>query len=255
MPHTVVDISADGIANLTIRGARSLNIIGSEAIVAASATLEQLAARADVRVLVLRGADEESFIGGADIDEMAALDPQSAVAFITRLKDLCEAVRRFPTPVIARLAGWTLGGGLELAAACDLRIAAEDARFGMPEVAVGIPSVIHAALLPRLVGTARATWLVMTAQPIDARTAHEWGLVHEVHAPATLDARIAALATRLAGFGHDVMRRQKRLLREWESLTADEAIDRSVAEFGAAYQSGEPQRYMGDFIARRRQAR
>ena len=78
-------------------------------------------------------------IGGADIKEMAKLDQKSAEAFITRLRDLCEAVRNFPAPVIARLPGWCLGGGLEVAAACDFRIAAHDAKFGMPEVACRHP--------------------------------------------------------------------------------------------------------------------
>ena len=79
-------------------------------------------------------------IGGADIKEMARLDQASAEKFITGLRDLCEAVRAFPGPVIARMPGWCLGGGLEFAAACDFRIAAHDAKFGMPEVRVGIPS-------------------------------------------------------------------------------------------------------------------
>ena len=100
-------------------------------------------------------------IGGADIKEMARLDQKSAEKFITGLRDLCEAVRIFPAPVIACLPGWCLGGGLEVAAACDFRIAAHDAKFAMPEVRVGIPSVIHAALLPRLIGWGRTRWLVM----------------------------------------------------------------------------------------------
>ena len=135
---------------------------------------------ATIRVLVLAGQSEKSMIGGADIKEMATLEQKSAEAFITRLRDLCEAVRAFPAPVIARMPGWCLGGGLEVAAACDFRIAAHDARFGMPEVRVGIPSVIHAALLPRLIGWGRARWLVMTAENIDAPTALAWGLVDVV---------------------------------------------------------------------------
>ncbi len=119
----------------------------------------------------------KSMIGGADIKEMARLDQKSAEKFITGLRDLCEAVRVFPAPVIARMPGWCLGGGLEVAAACDFRIAGYDAKFGMPEVRVGIPSVIHAALLPRLIGWGRARWLIMTAETIDAATALAWGLV------------------------------------------------------------------------------
>ena len=92
--------------------------------------------------------------------------------------------------MIARLPGWCLGGGLEVAAACDFRIAAHDAMFGMPEVRVGIPSVIHAALLPRLIGWGRARWLVMTAENIDAPTALGWGLVDMVAPQGGLDAAV-----------------------------------------------------------------
>src|SRR6201994_657499 len=144
-----------GVVRLTIRNAGSLNILGSAVITAVREGIEKLAGDRTIRVLVLAGQSEKSMIGGADIKEMATLDQKSAEAFISRLRDLCEAVRAFPAPVIARLPGWCLGGGLEVAAACDIRISAHDARFGMPEVRVGIPSVIHAALLPRLLGWAR----------------------------------------------------------------------------------------------------
>ena len=153
-PHCGIDRDDRNVVRLTICNAGSLNILGSDVIDAIRAGLEQLATDSTIRVLVLAGQSEKSLIGGADIKEMATLDQPSAEAFITRLRDLCEAVRAFPAPVIARLPGWCLGGGLEVAAACDLRIAAHDAKFGMPEVRVGIPSVIHAALLPRLIGWA-----------------------------------------------------------------------------------------------------
>src|SRR6516225_891973 len=140
-----------GVVRLSICNAGSLNILGSAVINGVREGLEALAADPAVRVLVLGGQSQKSMIGGADIKEMVGLDQKSAEAFITRLRDLCEAVLNFPAPVIARMPGWCLGGGLEVAAACDFRVAAHDAKFGMPEVRVGIPSVIHAALLPRLI--------------------------------------------------------------------------------------------------------
>jgi enoyl-CoA hydratase/carnithine racemase len=183
---------------------------------------------------------------------MAGLTPPTAEAFITRLKNLCEAVRGFPAPVIARLSGWSLGGGLEVALAADLRISSNAAHYGMPEVAVGVPSVIHAVLLPLLIGHSRAAWMLMTGEAIDAATALDWGLVHEVHAPEALDARIAALAGKLASLGPAVLRQQKQLLRSWQALAPDQAIEATVAEFGRAFATGEPQRYMGDFKSRKR---
>ena len=255
LSETAVD--ERGVATLSIRGTHRLNIIGSAAIADATRDLEALSLRDDVRVLILRG-PADSFIGGADIDEMASLDSHSALRFIRGLASLCEALRQFPRPVIARLAGWCLGGGLEVAASCDLRIAAGDARFGMPEVLVGIPSVIHAALLPRLIGQSRSTWLLTTGEAIDAVRAEQWGLVHEIAdggaegQAGALDRAVNRLAGRLAGLGPAVLAQQKRLLRSWEDQPLAQSIEQSVAEFGAAFESGEPQHYMGEFLARRR---
>ena len=245
-------IDAEGIATVTIHGAKSMNIIGSPEILALTETLTRLQGEPGLRVLVLRGRDDRAFIGGADIVEMAALTPLTAQAFITRLKDLCEAVRLFPVPVVARLAGWCLGGGLELAMACDLRLASTDAQVGMPEVRVGIPSVIHAALLPRLVGPAAATWLLLTGDTIDAATALANGLVHQVHPLADLDAALQRTASQLAGLGPQVLRQQKRLLRDWARLPLEDAIAASVAEFGQAFTTGEPQHHMRRFLERKR---
>src|SRR3954451_10069681 len=185
-----VDRDPRGGVRLTICNAGSLNILGSAVINGVREGLEVLAADRQIRALVISGQSEKSMIGGADIKEMAKLDQASAEKFIIGFRDLCEAVRAFPEPVIARMPGWCLGGGLEFAAACDFRIVADDARFGMPEVRVGIPSVIHAALLPRLIGWGRARWLVMTAENIDAGTALAWGLIDAVAAPGGLDAAL-----------------------------------------------------------------
>ena len=247
-----VQIDAQGIATLTIHGIKSLNIIGTPAIMAATEALARLHAAPGLRVLVLRGPGDGGFVGGVDIQEMARLTPETAEAFITRLKDLCEAVRSLPVPVIARLAGWCLGGGLELAAACDLRIASREARFGMPEVKVGIPSVIHAALLPRLLGRSVAAWMLLTGEPFDAATALRFGLLHRVCEPAELDAAVAQTAQQLANLGPMVLRQQKALLRSWEDPPVDVSITASVAAFRQAFGSGEPQRYMQDFLDRKR---
>ena len=251
-PQPTSSLDEHGIATVTIHGAKSMNIIGSAEILALTTTLTRLRDEPALRVLMLRGQDDRAFIGGADIGEMATLTPATAVAFITRLKDLCEAVRLFPVPVIARLAGWCLGGGLELAMACDLRIASTDTKLGMPEVKVGIPSVIHAALLPRLVGPSAATWLLLTGDTIDAAAALSHGLVHQLHPPATLDNAVQCTARQLASLGPQVLRQQKRLLRDWARLPLEDAIAASVAEFGQAFTTGEPQHHMRRFLDRKR---
>jgi enoyl-CoA hydratase len=247
-----VDRDPRGVVRLTICNAGSLNILGSEVIDGVREGLAALAMEKRIRVLVLAGQGEKSMIGGADIKEMAHLNQHAAEAFITRLRDLCEAVRAFPVPVIARMPGWCLGGGLEVAAACDIRIAAHDAKFGMPEVRVGIPSVIHAALLPRLIGWGRTRWLLMTGENIDAPTALGWGLVDTVAPPGGLDEAVEHTVKAVLECGPEALRAQKALLREWEELPLKESIDLSIRVFGKSFLTDEPKRLMQGFIDRKR---
>ncbi|MDP3076693.1 enoyl-CoA hydratase [Bradyrhizobium sp.] len=251
-PYCGVDRDSRGVVRLTICNAGSLNILGTPAITGVREGLQTLAADREIRVLIIAGQSEKSLIGGADIKEMAKLDQASAETFITGLRDLCEAARAFPAPVIARMPGWCLGGGLEFAAACDFRIAAHDAHFGMPEVRVGIPSVIHAALLPRLIGWGRARWLVMTAENIDASTALAWGLIDMVAAEGGLDAAIEKAVKMLLECGPEALRAQKALLRQWEELPLKDSVDLSIPVFGQSFLTGEPQRLMQGFIDRKR---
>jgi enoyl-CoA hydratase len=250
--HCGVDRDSRGVARLTICNAGPLNILGSAAIQAVREGLEALAADREIRVLVLAGESPKSMIGGADIKEMARLDQNSAEKFITGLRDLCEAVRAFPAPVIARMPGWCLGGGLEVAAACDFRVAGYDAKFGMPEVRVGIPSVIHAALLPRLIGWGRARWLAMTAENIDAATALAWGLVDVVAPEGGLDATVEKTVEALLKCGAEALRAQKALLRQWEELPLTESVNLSIGVFGRSFLTDEPKRLMQEFIDRKR---
>jgi enoyl-CoA hydratase/carnithine racemase len=253
--HALALVDDAGIGTLCLRDAGALNIVGRAAIGELVAALRTLGAEPRLRVLVFRGAGERAFIGGADIAEMATLTPDTAADFIRALAGLCEAVRALPVPVIARLAGWCLGGGLEVAAACDLRLADATARFGMPEVKVGIPSVIHAALLPRLIGQARAEWLLLTGETIDAARAEAWGLVHEGCAAGGLDALVNARATALAALPPRALRQQKRLLQHWQAVPLAQAVQDSVADFAAAFATDEPRRHMGAFLARQRTPR
>jgi enoyl-CoA hydratase len=251
-PYCGVDRDPRGVVRLTICNAGSLNILGTPAITGLREGLEALATDRTIRALIIAGQSEKSMIGGADIKEMARLDQASAEKFITGLRDLCEAARAFPAPVIARMPGWCLGGGLEFATACDFRIATHDARFGMPEVRVGIPSVIHAALLPRLIGWGRARWLVMTAENIDAPTALAWGLIDVVAAEGGLDAAVEKTVAALLECGAEALRAQKALLRQWEELPLKESVDLSIGVFGQSFLTDEPQRLMQGFIDRKR---
>jgi len=188
----------------------------------------------ELRVMVLGGRGK-AFCGGADVGELSALDAESAPRFVEKIHAVCRAIRKLPLPVVARLHGAVIGAGLEIAAACDLRIAAEGTKFSMPEVRLGIPSVVEAALLPRLMGSGRAAWLVLTGEPIDARRAFEWGLIEEIGG----DSELTILLERLLKSDRKAMSMQKQLLQLWEEAPLASSIEKSIALFGESKNRGQ----------------
>jgi len=245
----------DGVYTFTIRGLKSLNIMNAAVADALIEALIWLADRDDARVLVLQGYGEKAFIGGADITEMAKLTPASAQAYISRLRRVCELVRILPIPTVAMIHGYCFGVGLELAACCDVRLATTTSKFGMPEVKIGIPSVIHAASLEGLMGQGAARWLLLTGKIIDAAHAERWGLLQEVVTPETRHAALAELLAALMENGPKATRLQKNLLLAWDGdASLQKALDTSVEVFASAYTSEEPARLMGAFINRRKEA-
>jgi enoyl-CoA hydratase/carnithine racemase len=187
-------------------------------------------------------------MGGADIKEMVGLNPASAKEFITALYELCEAVRLFPAPTIARIDGWCIGVGLELAACCDMRYASASSQFTMPEVKIGIPSVIQGALLSRLIGEGRARWLMLSGNAIDAPTALNWGLLNGIETPEDLPVKVGEFAHELAACGAVGMRMQKQLLIEWEAPYLSDSVKQSIQRFGEVFESDEPHTYMSEFF-------
>jgi enoyl-CoA hydratase len=245
------DDRAEGghIIRLTIDNAAKLNSLNRALIVEIIDAVTALGADPRLRLLVLTGAGERAFVGGADISELAALDQESAREFITLVHHCCNALRRLPVPVIARIDGYALGAGLELAAACDLRVASERAVFGMPEVRVGIPSVVEAALLPQLIGYGRARRLLLTGVTIDAEEALAWSLVDAVAPPDRLDAMVERFAAAILAGGPQAIRLQKRLILDWQELPTDAAIARGIDIFAEAYATDEPRRMAGARLA------
>ena len=172
-----------------------------------------------------------------------------ATAFITRLHRCCDAIRDLPVPVIARIHGYCFGGGLEMAAACDVRIASEAATFGMQEVKLGIPSVIEAALLPTLVGWGRAREIMLLGETFSAATALEWRLVEHVVSAAALDDAVETWIGKLLTSAPRAVRLQKRLIRRWEDLPLADAVHAGIDTFAEAYATDEPAAAMREFLA------
>jgi enoyl-CoA hydratase len=221
----MVEIEKDGaLARIFLNRPRKANALNSALLDALAGAIESLADDENLRAVLLAGRGN-AFCGGADLQELKALTEPGAREFIGRIHEVCAGLRRLPIPVVAQMHGAVIGAGLEIAAACDLRVAAEGTKFAMPEVRLGIPSVVEAALLPRLVGTGRAAWLVLTGEAIDARRACEWGLVEEIAPNADAVARSLLAGDRAA------LMAQKQLLQLWEEAPLSTSIATSVELF------------------------
>ena len=230
------------VARVTIDRAAKLNALDRALMGEIIEAMTGLADDPALRLAVVTGAGGRAFIGGADIDELAALDADSARGFITAVHVCCDAFRHLPVPVIARIDGYALGAGLELAAACDFRIASDHSLFGMPEVRIGLPSVVEAALLPALIGPARTRKLLLTGDNIGADEALTWGLVDRVVPAEELDAAVEVLAASILAAGPYAVRLQKSLILDWEEMHIAAAVDRGIDGFVEAFATDEPHR-------------
>ena len=241
------------VAHVVFDNARRLNVLNPPALHDLTRAFHDLAREDDLRVVVFSGAGGRAFIGGADINHMAAMrQSEDGRAFITLIHKLCQSIRACPVPVVGQMEGFTLGAGLEVAAACDLRIAADNAHFGMPEVKVGVPSVVEAALLPRLIGWGRTSRMLLTAENIDAAKAEAWGLVEEVVPAARLAEAVERCVHSIVEGTPLAVRAQKRLMRRWERLPLDEAVQAGIDSFAQSVSEGEHIEPMTAFVNRKK---
>jgi enoyl-CoA hydratase len=190
-----VDVS-ESIATLTIDRPDVRNALDLETVQACHRALEALAANTDAGVLIITGGGETAFVSGADINDIRARGRDEGLAAIN--SSLFAAIDRFPRPTIAAINGYALGGGCELALACDIRIASDTARFGQPELGLGIiPGAGATQRLPRIIGMGRAKHLILTGEIIDATQALEIGLVSAVTPPGQLQLRAREMAKKI----------------------------------------------------------
>lgn len=251
MARVAVDIETrpEGrIATVTIENIAKANCLTGELVSEIEARFRDLATDDDLRLAVLTGEGPRSFIAGANLQELRNFDAKSARAYITGLQKANMAIRELPVPVIARVNGACMGAGLEVAASCDIRIASDNARFAMPEVLFDLPSVVEAALFPRLIGWGRTAWLLYRGDAIDAPTALEWGLVEHVAAASDLDAAVADTVDKIMANGAVGIRLQKKLMRDWERLSLDDGVHAGIQSLSDAFRDGEPGPRMSAFL-------
>jgi len=241
----------EGFAILTLNRPQALNALNNQMMDEMSAVIPMLDADPGVRAIILTGS-EKAFAAGADIKEMAGKSFAKAVAedFITRN---WEAVARCRTPVIAAVAGYALGGGCELAMMCDIILAADTARFGQPEITLGIPPGAGGTQrLPRAIGKARAMEMVLTGRMMDAAEAERAGLVSRVVPAASLMAEARAVAAKIAGLSPITTQLAKELVNAAYETPLAQGIRQERRTFHAAFATEDQKEGMAAFIEKRK---
>lgn len=240
------------VAVLTINRPDKLNALNRHVHAEGVAALEKLRRDDEVRVLVITGAGERSFIAGADISEFEGETPVSQRDLFHE-KTFFNSLEQFPKPVIAMVNGFCLGGGNELAMACDLRICTETARFAQPEINLGIMCGGGGTQrLPRLVGEGRAMELVLTGDMIDAETAHRFGLVNHVYPADQLEAETMKLAEKIAEKAPIALQLSKEAVKFASRSNLDEGLRREVDLFAICFSTEDKKEGVSAFLEKRK---
>ena len=235
----------DGIRWVTLNRPATLNAVTRDDLRTMTGALDPLPP--GIAAIALTGAGPRAFSSGVHTEVFADLTVEDARGFITELGELTATIRRAPVPTVCVIRGYCLGGAMEMAMACDLRVVATDAVFGMPEIAVGIPSVLDAALLEQYVGLSRAREMLLTGDLYPVGELATSGFANRLVAPDDLLAAAEQLLARVASHSGPAMRAQKRLFRTWQEVGLDAGIAASIGEFAETFAHPETARRIADY--------
>ena len=248
-----VKVERDGAVGIVTIDKPPVNALSSQVITELDEAFDELGADADVRAVVLRGAGDRAFVAGADISEFPSLGDQVQEEGSARgIQKLADGIEAFPKPVLVAIHGWCLGGGLETSLACDIRVAAEDAQIGQPEIKLGLlPGGGGTQRLPRVVGPGRAALLNMTGDPISGTQAYEWGLVERVVPREQLMEATLEIARTLAERSPHALAVVKELARETRDLPLAEGLRREAKAFARCLGSEDGKEGVAAFLEKR----
>lgn len=250
--ETILVEKRGAVAVLTINRPDKLNALNSKVHVEAVAALDELKFDSAVRVLVITGAGEKSFVAGADISEFAGQTPVTQRAgFLERT--IFNSLEDFPKPIIAMIGGFCLGGGCELALACDIRLAGEKARFGQPEINLGIiPGGGGTQRLTRLIGEGKSMEMILTGEMIDAQTAYQLGLVNHVYASDELEAKTMEMANKIAEKSPIALQMAKEAVKLAARSNLDEGLRREIDLFAICFSTEDKEEGVAAFLEKRK---
>ena len=242
-----------GIRTITVNRPDKLNALNSATLDALHAAFDDAANDVAVRVVVLTGAGEKAFVAGADISEMNSLTPVEGRDFSLRGQRMMRRVEKMPKPVIAAVNGFALGGGLELAMCCHLRIAADSAKVGQPEINLGlIPGFGGSQRLLRLAGRAATLELCLGGAPVNAERARELGIVNRVVPAAELMAETTKLATQLANAAPLALRAMLDCVNIGGECGIEEGLEYESAQFGLVFSTDDMREGTSAFLEKRK---
>jgi len=240
------------IATLTVNRPAALNALNREVLEEMARVIREVRHDASVRVLIVTGGGDRAFVAGADIAAMAKMSAVDGLDFSRLGHRVMESFEDLPIPVIAAVNGFALGGGLELALACDLIVASDKARFGQPEINLGlIPGFGGTQRLPHRIGHNKARELIMTGEMFDAKTALELGLVNQVVAAGDLAETARKLAEKLAGKSTVALRQAKAALRAAFTMEQDAGLRFEQEAFGIVFGSADRVEGTSAFVEKR----
>jgi enoyl-CoA hydratase len=251
LKNILIEIT-DGIGMIKINRPQALNALNSEVVEELESALREVEQDADVKVVVITGAGEKAFVAGGDIKEMSGMDPAAARAFSQRGHRLINSMEQMKKPIIAAVNGYALGGGLELALACDFIYASEKARLGLPEVTLGvIPGFGGTQNLPRLIGINRAKELIFSGKQLTAQQARDWGLVNEVVPGEELMSRVLEIAKKIAANGPLAVAAAKDAINNGLDMAKEDGLRFEGAVFSLLFDSADQKEGMGAFVEKR----
>jgi enoyl-CoA hydratase len=243
----------EGIAQVTINRPDSLNALNSQVFAELGMLFDGMKNDGNVRVVIITGAGKKAFVAGADIMEIrecSVIEGRKISLLANRTQ---KTIEDFPKPVIAAINGFALGGGLELAMTCDMRIASENARFGQPEINIGlIPGGGGTQRLSRLIGVEKAKWLIYTGEMINAEQACAMGLVHTVVSPEELIPEARKLALKLAGKSQIILSLAKQAINNGIQLDLDRALQLEIECFANCFGTEDRDEGISSFIEKRK---
>lgn len=243
----------DAVLRITVNRPDKLNALNAATLEALCAAFEAAAGNPDVRVVVLTGAGPKAFVAGADIAEMSGLSATQGRDFSLHGQRLMRRIETLPKPVIAMVNGYALGGGLELAMACHLRIAADSAKVGQPEINLGlIPGFGGSQRLLRLAGRAATLELCLLGTPIDATRAAQLGILNRVVPAAELEAETLKLATQLANAAPLALRGTLDAVNVGGECGIEEGLQYETAQFGLMFSTEDMREGTSAFLERRK---